>query len=411
VRILYLNPSGQMGGAETSLLELMANIRAAEPDWELWLALGEDGPLAGRAKALGIQVIVEPFPPAVAKLGDAGRRPLAILASSLGSATGIARYARRLAGICRAIDPDIIHTNGFKMHILGVWGRSAGTPVIWHIRDYISSRSMMKVLLRLHAGRCRAAIANSESVSSDIRSVCGPRLETHCVYNAVDLKRYSPEGEKADLDSLSGLPAAEPGTIRIGLVATLARWKGHSVFLKALSLLPRDLRCRGYVIGGPIYQTKNSQHTLEELRSLAAQLQVGGQTGFTGFIEDSALAMRALDIVVHASTEPEPFGRVIAEAMACGRPVISSLSGGSRELVTEGYDALGHPPGDHVTLAKRMHELARDPELRARMGRAGRATAERRFDSRRLAADLIPIYRRAIAQPAPGVPAQPVALR
>ena len=62
--------------------------------------------------------------------------------------------------------------------------------------------------------------------------MCGPQLETLCIYNAIDLKRYSPLGEKIDLDSLAGLKPAPEGTVRIGLVATLAHWKGHAVFLR-----------------------------------------------------------------------------------------------------------------------------------------------------------------------------------
>src|SRR5438876_12032167 len=214
MRILYLNPCGQMGGAEISLRDLLASVRTAEPGWEVWLLLGEDGPLAAEARELGAQVIVAPFPPALASLGDAGSHPVSILISLLKAAAGTALYARRLTRIQRTIKPDVIHTNGFKMHVLGLWGRSNGTPVIWHIRDYVSTRLVMKRLLRLHARFCSAAIANSESVARDIRRVCGPKLEAQCVYNAVDLTGYSPEGEQLDLARLSGLPPAEPDSVR-----------------------------------------------------------------------------------------------------------------------------------------------------------------------------------------------------
>ena len=95
--------------------------------------------------------------------------------------------------------------------------------------------------------------------------------------------------------------------------------------------------------------------------------------------------MRALDVVVHASTRPEPFGLVIAEAMACGRAVITSGTGGAGELVRDGVDAVTHRPGDAVDLASRIERLAADAALRARLGRAARDTAERRFDAARLA--------------------------
>ena len=71
--------------------------------------------------------------------------------------------------------------------------------------------------------------------------------------------------------------------------------------------------------------------------------------------------MRALDVVVHASTQPEPFGLVIAEAMACGRAVITSAAGGAAEIIDAGVDAITHPPGDAASLSACMVRLARDP--------------------------------------------------
>ena len=157
------------------------------------------------------------------------------------------------------------------------------------------------------------------------------------------LRRFFPEGLTLNLDVLSGLGPAEPGTIRVGLVATFARWKGHSVFLNALSRLSASSRVRGYVIGGPIYKTTGSQHSIEALRLETARLGLAGRVGLTGFVDDTACAMRALDVVVHASTEPEPFGMVIVEGMACGKAVIASQAGGATEIFEQGVDAMAHP--------------------------------------------------------------------
>jgi glycosyltransferase involved in cell wall biosynthesis len=401
MRVAYLNPCGQMGGAEMSLMDLLLSVRAAEPMWQLCLVQGEGGPLVEKAEAAGAQVIVAPFPPALARLGDSGGGSLGALWSCFKAAAGTIRYALSLRHTLAGLQPDIIHTNGFKMHVLGAWARPKNTPVIWHVRDYVSTRPLMKRLLQLHAGRSAAVIGNSKSVARDVQNVCGPQLETLCIYNAIDLNRYSPVGEKADLDSLAGLERAPDGTVRIGLVATLAHWKGHAVFLRALARLPRDLPYRAYVIGGAIYQTENSQATLGELRELATALGIAEKVGFTGYVADTAGAIRALDILVHASTQPEPFGRVIAEGMACGRAVICSAAGGAAELITEGQDALAHAPGDDVSLAARIAELVRDPELRSRLGRAGRITAERRFELGRLSKELVPLYRRLSGHLAP----------
>src|SRR5271170_7543473 len=121
MRIVYLNPSGQMGGAETSLYELLASMRQAEPEWELLLVLGEEGPLAEKARKLRVRTTVCPFPPGLARLGDAGKHPLVAIWLLLKGVISAAFYARRLAGVMRSMQPDLIHTNGFKMHVLGSW--------------------------------------------------------------------------------------------------------------------------------------------------------------------------------------------------------------------------------------------------------------------------------------------------
>ena len=404
MKVVYLNPSGQLGGAEVSLLDILASMRAAEPDWQLRLIVGEDGPLVHRAIALGVPATVIPYPPSLAMLGDAGAggpaghhlsRP-ALLRKLLSSGPAVVSYIRRLRHVLREQEPDVIHTNGFKMHLLGAWSRPSSVPVVWHIHDYVSARPVMGRALRRYASRCAMAITNSRSVAEDISTVCGNRLPVRTIYNGVDLKRFSPTGTVLDLDALSGLPPATSRTIRIGMLATLARWKGHTTFLKAMSLLPEQLPVRGYILSGAIYQTAGSQHSIEELRSLAAELGISHRVGFTGFVDHPAAAMRALDIVVHASTQPEPFGLVIVEGMACGRAVIASHAGGATELFTAGTDALSHPPGDAAALARCIMQLVEDADLRSRLGKASRATVEQRFDGVRLATDLIPIYREAV---------------
>jgi glycosyltransferase involved in cell wall biosynthesis len=402
MRILYLNPSGQLGGAEISLLDMLASMRAAEPDWPLRLIVSEDGLLVSRAEALGVETIVLPFPASLARLGDAGaggpagyrQSRLALFGGLLLAGPAVVSYVWQLRRLLRRLNPDVIHTNGFKMHLLGIWANPLRIPIIWHIHDYVRRRPLMARLLRRCSRRCALAVANSKSVAADVEAVCGSRLSVQTIYNGIDVERFSPVGPKLDLDALAGLPPATPETVRVGMLATLAHWKGHHTFLQAVSLLPPGLRVRAYVVGSALYRTRGSQHSLEELKRLAVRLGLSERVGFTGFLDEAAEAVRALDILVHASTEPEPFGLVIAEGMACGRAVIASEGGGAAELFEADINALSHPPGDAARLANRIALLATDRSLRARLGAAGRATAERRFDRARLASELIPLYRR-----------------
>jgi len=179
------------------------------------------------------------------------------------------------------------------------------------------------------------------------------------------------------------------------LAATYARWKGQDLFIKAAASvaarLPKN-SVRFYIIGGPIYATPGSQFQPDELRKLGTELGLGPELAFVGFQQSMAEVYRALNIVVHASTRPEPFGRTIVEAMACGRAVIVSNAGGAMELFTEGHDALGIPPCDVNALAEAMIRLIQDRGLRDVLGRNARQTACARFDRRRLGSEMIKIY-------------------
>jgi glycosyltransferase involved in cell wall biosynthesis len=230
-------------------------------------------------------------------------------------------------------------------------------------------------------------------VAADAARALGPRTPVRTITNAVDLERFAPgPGNGAALDAAAGLPAAPPGTVRVGLVATFARWKGHDIFLEAAARVPRDLPCRFYVVGGPIYRSLGSQYTLEELRSRAEALGLDSRLGFAGYLTNPAQALRALDIVVHASTRPEPFGRVIIEGMACGRAVIAAPIGGATELFEDGLSALSCPPGDPGALAAAVIRLVADADLRHRLGIAGRQAALSGFDRRRLADEWVAAF-------------------
>ena len=402
MRILYLNPNGTIGGAEASLLHLLAALRAAEPQWTLSLIAGAEGPLLSRAQAMGVSAGVIPFPRAIQQLGDAGAgsatgtgvgRP-AFLASLLSGGVQAPAYLGQLRRAVREFSPHVVHSNGFKMHLLSAYAPLPDVPVVWHVHDYVRERPVTAPLLRFCASRCSTAVANSNSVAEDLRSAFAPSLNVEAIYNGIDTEAFAPNGPSLDLDRAAGLPPLDNGAVRVGFLATFARWKGHEVFLRALSMLGPETPFRGYVVGGPIYQTNGSQHTLTELQNLAHTLGVNDKVGFTGFIDDPAAAIRSLDIVVHASTKPEPFGLVIVEAMACGKAVIVSNSGGASELVHDRVNALTHEPGDAEALAARIRELAGSPQLRAQLGEAARRTAEERFSRTRFAGEFARIYRR-----------------
>lgn len=398
MKILYLNTTGILGGAELCLLDVLASLRGARPDWRPRVVLGEAGPLGEAVAALGVPCEVVPLPARMAALGDAGLRDgrggrLRLVSHAPVAAVTTAAYVAKLRRVVRLAGPDLVQTNGMKAHVLGAWATPRNVPVIWHLHDYVSSRLIMSRLLRLTSRRGVSAVAVSRSVAADATGALGPSVPVIAIHNAVDLDRFTPgPGDGAMLDSAAALPLAPPGTLRVGLVATFATWKGHDVFLEAAARIAADRPCRFYIVGGPLYRSAGSQRTIEDLTARAEALGLRGRLGFPGYQADPAAAIRALDVVVHASTRPEPFGRVIVEALACGRPTIAVLDGGAAELFDDGRTALGCPPGDPDALASAIDRLLIDPDLRQRLAEAGRAAAVAHFDRGRLMNYWLPVY-------------------
>jgi glycosyltransferase involved in cell wall biosynthesis len=392
MRVIELAASGHLGGAERVLLDAVASRRAAGDEVSV-IALAP-GPLAESVGRLDASFTVCPPPHVLSELGDAGRStPAAALGLARAAVPALA-YVRRFRRALGDRHPDVVHSHGIKMHVLAALG-SAGAPVVWHLHDYVGARAVSSRLLDRLRGRVARVIAVSRSVADDAARVLGPNVPIDVIHNAVDTERFRPDGAAADLDGLSGMPAAPPGTLRVGLPATFARWKGHEVFFAALAAVPGPLRA--YVIGGPVYATGNSQWTDAELRQKAARAGLGERVGFTGFVDDMPSAYRALDVVVHASTAPEPFGLVIPEALASGRALVSTVSGGAAELFVPGEHGLAAMPGDPVSLAAGISTFMADPGMRARVGHAGRRHVADRFGIARFGRELRETFERAIS--------------
>ena len=389
-RVLHVTASGMLGGAERVLLDLLAWQKREESAWEPSLLVLEPGPLVDMARSLRVPVATLPLPEKLATLGESGRGRGAMMVGLSQAAAPAWRYLRDLREQVSRVSPQTVHSHSLKTHVLLALSGIGRARLLWHMHDYVGARHTSAWLLRALARRCQVAVANSKSVAADVKSTL-PTLSVSTVLNGVDLAALSAAGPPAPLDELSALPPAAPDVIRVGLLSTFARWKGHEVFLRALATLPAE-RVRGYVIGAPVYQTHGSQYSRAELEALVASLGLTGRVGFPGFVADRAACLRALDVVVHASTEPEPFGLVIAEAMAAGRAVVMSTAGGAGELVVPGHDALTHTTGDPRSLAAAIERLVESPELRAQLASCAQQSARTRFSIDRFGREIEHAY-------------------
>jgi len=214
------------------------------------------------------------------------------------------------------------------------------------------------------------------------------------VLNGIDTERFSP-GDAVWPATGETKVGGEGATLRVGLLASYARWKGLDLFIEMAARVKRnmpDCRVRFYIVGGPVFETQGSQFSESELRALIAASDLSADCVLMPHQPNPERIYRGLDVVVHCSREPEPFGRVIAEAMACGRAVLASLDGGVRELFAPGVEALAATPNDAADFALKIEFLLRNPHEREALGVRARLTAVQRLSRERVGRELREIY-------------------
>ena len=400
MKILFLNPVGTLGGAERSLLELISIIRKARPDWQIDVLLGDEGPLELAASELGVHVCLKKFPYGLKVAGDSGfrgsRKWLLILCAAIKvpfQLYQIWRYTVFLKDFIKKRNPQIVHSNGFKYHLLTGLFKLTGVKFVWHVRDYVTSRLIAGKCIRWFCSKPDVVVANSYSVLNDWKKLFHPST---CIvlYNTVDDRVFNSCGQRKKLPLLP-LHDKEVGQIIVGFVASFARWKGQLLFIKAIELVMKNRRHSQVsfcIVGGPIYSTNSSQYSLAELQSYVNELGLSGIVHFIPHQRDMPEIYQALDIVVHASTEPEPFGRTIVEAMACGIPVVAAMDGGVLEIVQDGINGLGFRSGYSDNLAAKIELLLGDASLRVRLGSAGRKFVHEHFSRDALSDQVVDFY-------------------
>ncbi|HSC18928.1 MAG TPA: glycosyltransferase family 4 protein [Rhizomicrobium sp.] len=245
-----------------------------------------------------------------------------------------------------------------------------------------------------------AIIANSQWTADHIVRQHGIRRERIAViHRGVDLEDFDPAGVSPDrIASLRTQWNAPPDEIVILLPGRLTRWKGQLVFIRALVQLQREgaLGNARAIIAG---DAQGREAYLEELRRAVAANGLQDVLQIVPHITDMPAAYLASDIVVSASTDPEAFGRVAAEAGAMGRVVIATDHGGARETVLADRSGLLVLPGDAAALATALRTLlGKTAEERERMGEEGRAHVRANFSLTRMCADTIALYRALLAE-------------
>ncbi len=381
-RTLFVTHSGVLGGAERSLLDLAQGWPAA-----CRLMILAEGPLAGAARARGIDVVVEPL----GALGDVKRESGG---AGLGALADAARLSARVAGEAKGY--DVIHANSQKGFVVAAGaGLLARRPVVWHLRDilttaHFSSRNI-KAAVFLANVRAAVVIANSEATAEAFRTAGGKADLVQVVHNGIDPARFDAVTD-ADVASVRAELGAGNACV-LGVCARLAPWKGQHVVLAALQALPD---AHAWIIGDALF---GEEDYARGLRDHAAALGVADRVRFLGEREDVARLLRASDIVVHSAVDAEPFGRVVVEGMLARRPVIATDAGGVREILRHRATGWLVRPGDPEALAAAVREIrALPPEEREALAARARAEAGARFSVRAMVDGVVRVLAEAAAR-------------
>ncbi len=311
----------------------------------------------------------------------------------------VAVHLLGLAGYIKQQRISIIHTtekprDAFYGVLLGKL-TGAGTAIHMHV----AYDKWVSGTVKWALGQAEALVAISEFVARSLADGGYARERIHVVNNALDMTGWEPGLDAAPVRRELGLPDDAP---TIGIISRLFRWKGHDFLIEAMGLVCREFPDARLVIVGEDdpRAVPGSGSFRAELEAQAVQLGIRENVVFTGFRTDIARLMAAFDVFAHPSWE-EPFGMVFLEAMAMCKPIVAWASGGAPEVIVQGETGLLAERGSVSGLSDALLSLLRDPELRHRLGSAGRRRAEQLFTPEQMALRMYEVYRAMLASSRP----------
>ena len=358
LRVMIVMPLGeQLGGGEMMFRQLMQHGRGRGIEWIV--VFTKDGAMVAETHALGVETHLV----AAGRIRDLPQRWRAI---------------RRIAALARERQVSLVFGWMAASQLLaGPAAWIADVPAAWYQvglprPDWIDRFATLCP--------ARGVLVLSKDVATAQARMLPHRPQT-LVYPGASLERFETvRGESPTaLRANCGLPERGP---LIGIVGRLQRWKGMHTVIAAMPAVLKAHADAHLVIVGGVHDTEPAYG--DELRAIAAALGVTGAVTFAGFQSDVPRWMQAMDVVVHAS-DREPFGIVVVEAMALGKPVIAGAAGGPSEMIADGVHGLLVPFEDTAAIVRAVDRFLGDPEFAARCGRAAHERAQD-FSAERYAA-------------------------
>jgi glycosyltransferase involved in cell wall biosynthesis len=352
MRILFLDQTAELGGAELSLFSEVTNLPYSSS-----VLLFEDGAFRTMLQSAGIDVEVLT---AAVKV----RRESGVLAIFV-ALPAVIRLILAVASRAKAY--DVIYANSQKAFVVGVFAAALSRrKLVWRLRDVLSaahfSATLRRVAVFLANWKASRVIANSTATGAAFAAVGGDAGKISVAYPGIDEVPFAAINPLAIAAIRAEINAGD--ATLIGVFGRLSEWKGQSVFIDAMAKLPGAV---GVIVGGPLF---GHEAYAAELNDKVAAL---------GLQKDIPELMTAMDIIVHSSIAPEPFGRVVVEGMLAGKPVVASAAGGVLEIIAHGVTGWLYEPGNADALGRTLREILDDKAHAAGIAEAGRQHAQKTF--------------------------------
>jgi len=301
------------------------------------------------------------------------------------------RNAAALAALARAEGVALIHARSRAPAWSAlIAARRLGLPFVTTYHGAYNEGFPGKRLYNSVMARGDRVIAISHFIADLIRARHGvDEARLRVIPRGVDPRRFDPALVSAErLAALRAAWGVAEGQPIIMLPARVTRWKGQIVLVEAMAQLPGDALALlvGDAAERPAFQA--------ELQARIAGLGLQDRVRLVGHATDMPAALMLADVVVHASTDAEAFGRTVIEAQAMARPVIASDLGAPRETVAEGITGWRTPPGDAAALAAALSRaLAMTDSERAALGARARAAVLSGYTTAAMQAATMATYR------------------
>ncbi|MCB0989885.1 MAG: glycosyltransferase family 4 protein [Acidimicrobiales bacterium] len=360
MRIMFVSPGGHaQGGAERSLALLMAGL--LERGHEVHVAVMETGDASTAFREVGATVagIAGEGTPWGRRHGSAPQ----MLASTLVGAPDLVRTVGRLRQMIARSRPDVVHSNGFRSHVLSPLLGAGPAPIVWSLRDRAPSRWQRQVLQ--HASRSAAAVAANSTFTADQLHHPSVRVISNPIESAT-------VPDKSTAQASLGL--ADDRHV-VAVLAHLHPSKGHDIAIDALAGWNPNERPLLLLAGGDLYP--DSARYRSELQARATSAGLDEDVRFLGAVDDIGTVLAAADVVVHPCRYPEGFGRVVPEAQAAGVPVVATALGGVLDLISHDENGLLVPAGSAQALRDAIDSAMWPGERRTRLIEMGRLSAAR----------------------------------